>query len=100
MLTSDPTLLLDQLVSRSIADFDIPLAVYERAVARYDALGNWLSSHWGNDPADGVIYPQGSMRLGTMVRPVTDGAEYDVDLVCRRDITKESTTQEELKADV
>jgi hypothetical protein len=35
-----------------------------------------------------------------MVRPVTDGAEYDVDLVCRRDIAKESTTQKELKADV
>jgi hypothetical protein len=100
MLTSDPTLLLDELLATSIADFDVPFDVYERAVARYQALGNWLARHWGHDPADGVVYPQGSIRLGTMVAPVTDGAEYDVDLVCRRDILKESTTQKELKADV
>jgi hypothetical protein len=100
MLTSDPNRLLDQLVETSIADFDIPLEVYERAVERYQALGDWLSEHWDDHFADGVIYPQGSIRLGTMVRPVTEGAEYDVDLVCRRDIAKESTTQKELKADV
>jgi hypothetical protein len=35
-----------------------------------------------------------------MVAPITPGAEYDVDLVCRRDIVKESTTQKELKGDV
>lgn len=100
MLTSNPTLLLDELLATSIADFDVPFDVYERAVARYQTLGNWLAGHWGRDPSDGLVYPQGSIRLGTMVAPVTDGAEYDVDLVCRRDILKESTTQKELKADV
>jgi hypothetical protein len=35
-----------------------------------------------------------------MVAPIAPAAEYDVDLVCRRDIAKESTTQKELKADV
>jgi hypothetical protein len=100
MLTMDPTCLLDQLVETSIADFDIPLEVHQRAVARYEALGDWLSDHWDDDPGDGFIYPQGSIRLGTMVRPITERAEYDVDLVCRRNIAKESTTQKELKADV
>ncbi len=100
MLTADPNRLLDELLSSSIAEFDVPLAVQERAIARYEALGSWLAGHWGADPADGLIYPQGSIRLGTMVRPVTDGADYDVDLVCQRDIRKESTTQKELKADV
>jgi hypothetical protein len=100
MLTAETTTLLDQLVATSIADFDIPLDVYQRAVARYLALGDWLADHWGSDRTDGAIYPQGSIRLGTMVRPVTDSAEYDVDLVCRRDFAKESTTQRELKADV
>jgi hypothetical protein len=100
MLTSDPNLLLDELLDTSIAEFDVPGDVYERAVARYEALGNWLADHWGDDPEDGLVYPQGSIRLGTMVAPITEGAEYDVDLVCRRDIAKESTTQQELKADV
>jgi hypothetical protein len=101
MLTSsDPNLLLDELLDTSIAEFDVPRDVYERAVARYQALGNWLTDHWGDDPEDGLVYPQGSIRLGTMVAPITEGAEYDVDLVCRRDLDKESTTQRELKADV
>lgn len=100
MLTSDPNLLLDRLVDAAIADFDIPIGVYERAVARYQALGNWLADHWDDQVAGGVVYPQGSIRLGTMVKPITEGADYDVDLVCRRDIAKESTTQQALKVDV
>ena len=100
MLTSDPKFLLDRLVEASIAEFDIRPDVFVRAVARYQALGNWLADFWDEHPSGGVIYPQGSMRLGTMVAPVTPNAEYDVDLVCRRDIAKESTTQKELKADV
>jgi hypothetical protein len=100
MLTSDPNRLLDELIGASIADFDIPLEVYERAVARYDELGDWLSGHWSDHAAGGIVYPQGSIRLGTMVRPIAEGADYDVDLVCRRDIAKVSTTQNALKADV
>jgi Cyclic GMP-AMP synthase DncV-like, nucleotidyltransferase domain len=100
MLTSDPNVLLDELLATSIADFDVPFPVYERAVARYQALGNWLADHWDDHPESGVVYPQGSIRLGTMVRPIAEGAEYDVDLVCRRDVAKASTTQAELKAEV
>jgi hypothetical protein len=100
MITSDPTVQLEQLVASSIAEFDVPLDVYERAVARYEALGEWLADHWSGHAAGGAVYPQGSIRLGTMVAPITPGAEYDVDLVCRRDLAKKSTTQQELKADV
>src|SRR5919201_244091 len=100
MLTSDPTALLDQLVDRSIANFDVPLDVHKRAVARYEELGDWLADYWGAHPAGGVVYPQGSIRLGTMIRPVTPGAEDDIDLVCRRDLLKWSTTRKAMKADV
>jgi hypothetical protein len=100
MLTTDPNLLLDKLVGAAIADFDIPIDVYERAVARYSALGNWLGNHWAHHSAGGSVYPQGSIRLGTTVRPIAEGADYDIDLVCRRDLAKESTTQRALKADV
>jgi hypothetical protein len=49
---------------------------------------------FGYSPA---IYPQGSFRLGTMVRPVTKGCDYDVDLVCVLLLTKFQTTQANLK---
>lgn len=100
MLTADRTVLLDELLGLSIADFDVPREVYERAVDRYEALGRWLADYWNDHPTGGVVYPQGSIRLGTMVRPIAEGADYDVDLVCRRDMAKTSTTQQLLKADV
>lgn len=99
MLTADRNAQLDDLLGIAIADFDIPDDVYRRAVDRYDDLGAWLSDHWDASPTDGIVYPQGSFRLGTVVQPIKAGDEYDVDLVCRRDIAKTSTTQAGLKID-
>jgi len=99
MLTVDRNAQLDDLLGISIADFDIPGDVYRLAVARYEDLGAWLSEHWDASPDDGIVYPQGSFRLGTVVQPVKVEDEYDVDLVCRRDIAKSSTTQAALKVD-
>ena len=100
MLTADRNEQLDQLLKTSIADFGIPGAVYLRAVDRYEDVGAWLSEYWAASPTDGIVYPQGSFRLGTVVQPINPRDEYDVDLVCRRDIVKESTTQAALKQDV
>jgi Cyclic GMP-AMP synthase DncV-like, nucleotidyltransferase domain len=91
---------LDQLLGAAIADFDIPDEVYERVVARYEGVGTWLSDYWDDSRSDGVIYPQGSIRLGTVVQPINPHDDYDIDLVCRRDLAKESTTQAALKGDV
>lgn len=100
MLTTDRTQQLDDLLGTSIAEFDIPDAVYARAIARYDHLGQWLADYWPDSYAGGEIYTQGSARLGTMTRPVKADDEYDVDLVCRRDLLETSTTKQGLKADV
>lgn len=100
MLTTDPDQQLDELLGASIASFDIPDEVYERAVERYRDIGAWLADYWAESPSDGEVYPQGSFRLGTVVQPIHQDGEYDIDLVCRRDIAKESTTQAALKQDV
>ncbi len=100
MLTVDRNEQLDQLLGTSIADFDIPDAVYQRAVDRYEDVGAWLSDYWAASPSDGMVYLQGSFRLGTVIQPINQRDEYDVDLVCRRDVAKESTTQAALKQDV
>lgn len=83
----------------NIADsLDIPESKYEEAESRYKAIGNWLDA---NDSKlhiyKPIIYPQGSFRLGTMVKPISDGDEYDVDLVCHLEINKDNITQAELK---
>ena len=48
------------------------------------------------------IYPQGSFRLGTVVRPIRGGveADYDIDLVCELPIAKHQTGARSVKVGV
>lgn len=87
----------DVLESIAMA-LDIPPSLFERAKGRYDAIGTWLnrddSSLAGLVP---TISPQGSMLLGTVIRPLTDQEEFDVDLVCLLSTSKSECTQKRLK---
>ena len=81
-------------------DLDIPPSKYQDAVDRYQAVGLWLEG--GQNPeCAGLpsIYPQGSFRLGTVVRPLRDGieADYDIDLVCELPIAKHRTNAYSVK---
>jgi len=83
----------------NIADsLDIPESKYEEAVSRYNSIGEWLDA---NDSKLHIykptIYPQGSFSLGTMVKPINDSDEYDVDLVCYLKINKYNITKADLK---
>ncbi len=91
---------IDVLLDAAVASFDIPEELYELAVRRYRNVGRWFSAYWQNSLSDGEVYPQGSFRLGTVVRPIILGDQYDIDLVCRRDLSKGSITQAMLKTDV
>ncbi len=89
---------LNDLLRAIADDLDIPTHMYEDAVVRYSDVGEWLAqedSELAKYEPD--IYPQGSFRLGTMVKPLNDADEYDIDLVCHLKIRKEHTTQQELK---
>lgn len=84
------------IVEKIAESLNIPDSAYEKASARYKSLGEWFgreeSACGSFDPH---IYPQGSFRLGTVVR----GDSYDLDFGCRlrRGVTKETHTQKELK---
>ncbi|MFH5804458.1 cyclic GMP-AMP synthase DncV-like nucleotidyltransferase [Alienimonas sp. DA493] len=93
-------LIVDRLLREVGEELDIPPSKYQEAVDRYTAVGRWLEG--GTYPgAAGAphIYPQGSFRLGTVVRPLRDGKEqgYDIDLACRIDLAPGATTPGELK---
>ncbi len=83
---------LNQLLKLTVAELDIPAAIRAAAVAEYEAVAAWLRDSWPG--AAGEIYAQGSIRLGTMVTPVTPGCEYDIDLVCCLWLTKEISKRE------
>ncbi|GAB4278419.1 MAG: hypothetical protein Kow0029_21660 [Candidatus Rifleibacteriota bacterium] len=90
-----------QLILESMLELlELPDSAYEKARKRYEDLGEWFgrddSIVKDNDPH---VFPQGSFRLGTAIRPIDNKEEYDLDLVCKLQvgITKESHTQEALK---
>lgn len=87
-----------QLLDAAAESLDIPARLYEDAVLKYEDIGNWLAAQ---DSAlhqySPDIYPQGSFRLGTMVRPVFRSDEYDIDLVCRLVIDKDAVSKSDLK---
>ena len=82
------------------SEIDIPPTKYQDAVDRYQAVGRWLEA--GDYPGSSgqpSIYPQGSFRLGTVVRPIRHGIEasYDIDLVCEMPLIKHLTTPHAVK---
>ena len=89
---------VSELFSKAAAALDIPDYVYEDATLKYEDVGSWLA---GEDSelkfCSPEIYPQGSFRLGTVVRPISEEDEYDIDLVCHLELDKERTTQANLK---
>ncbi len=79
---------------------DIPVSYFLEAKKRYESVGNWLSK---DDSALAIynpeIYPQGSFLLGTVVKPISNKDEYDIDLVCfLADLDKNDTSQSDLKS--
>lgn len=92
--TESRAALLDELLGTSIAAIDIPPAIRARAVARYNQVAAHLAERC---PGQGDIHTQGSFRLGTVVAPIADGGEYDMDLVYLRHVHRDSITKVELK---
>ncbi|NBE95496.1 nucleotidyltransferase [Nonomuraea sp. KC401] len=86
--------MLSMLLDGAVETLDIAPHLYERTVGEYEDVGTWLAE---NGNPDWRIYAQGSFLLGTVVRPNTPRGEYDIDLVCRLPIVKESITQFDLK---
>jgi hypothetical protein len=97
MLTAQQRQLGD-LLEQVAKSLDIPDDVHEEAVRKYEQVGHWIE---GQDATGGrrepLIYPQGSFRLGTVIRPITEKDEYDIDLVYERHLRKGSVSQEQLK---
>jgi hypothetical protein len=91
----------DSLIIEQIAEsIDIPDSAYEKAETRYKDLADWFGRKEAHcNKFEPHIYPQGSFRLGTVVRPVHPDGEYDLDMGCRLKvgIAKATHSQKQLK---
>ena len=86
-------------VLETIAEsLDISEAQFKEAESRYQAVGDWLNRDGSTlKHYDPEVSPQGSFVLGTVVRPLNDRDEFDVDLVCILKASKATLTQKSLK---
>lgn len=88
------------LFKSMVESLELPDSAYEKAKSRYEDMGEWLGRNESlckdHDPH---IFPQGSFRLGTAIRPLDESETYDLDLACslREGVTKMTHTQESLK---
>lgn len=87
---------IDELLRGIGRSLDIPAEMQLEAVRRYTHLGQWLATKY--DIGWTVeIYPQGSMRLGTVVRPDFDVEQYDLDMVLVIHVDKDQITKQQLR---
>ena len=68
----------------SLADvLDITSTQFEQAKTSYEAVGAWLSRDASPiSKYNPIIYPQGSFRIGTVIKPIADEDNFDVDVIC------------------
>lgn len=92
--TSNETL---KQIFRALADsLNVSETTTKEIIASYEAVGTYLGNL--EEDLDIKISPQGSMALGTMIKPLSSdkNGEYDVDLICQL-TNGESLTPEQVK---
>lgn len=83
MLTQEENKQFSEILETLGETLDITETQYKAAVNSYGAVGEWLAKPESSlAPYKPVIRPQGSFMLGTMIKPVCEDDELDIDLVC------------------
>lgn len=74
---------LNKIFTSLAQNLDITKTQYDNLVRSYGAVGKYLEEDPTFAPYHPVISPQGSLRLGTIIQPVNEDDDLDVDLVYR-----------------
>lgn len=101
MLTKEQKTQFNEILEELGNTLDISETQYEAAVKSYQAVGEWLSKEDSVlAPYEPEILPQGSFMLGTMIKPICDKDDLDIDLVCQLKGKHPNWTQYNLKQKV
>ncbi len=89
---------ISELLEILAQELDISETALQAATDRYNSMGDWLNRPQSSLlPYRPLIYPQGSINLGTVTKPCNDEDHYDIDLVCEVVRSKAEISQEKLK---
>lgn len=72
---------INEMYEEIADELNISDAVFDSANRSYKALGEYLDNNLEDYKV--VIFPQGSMNLGTLIKPVDKEDDYDLDAVCK-----------------
>jgi hypothetical protein len=98
MLTKEQREQFSDILEELGQALDISETQYVAVVKSYEAVGNWLAKEDSTlAPYLPEILPQGSFMLGTMVKPVNDKDDLDIDIVCQLKGKNPKWTQNDLK---
>lgn len=98
MLTVEQKNQINEILESLGENLDISETQFKAAVASYQAVGSWLSKSDSKlAPYNPIIKPQGSFILGTIIKPISDEDDLDIDLVCELGKKSFSWTQYDLK---
>lgn len=96
-MTLQPTSLGTTFLDDLVEQISLPPSIGDRAKKHYEAIGNWMEDDGSSlAPYKPLIYPQGSIALGTAIRPLK-GDEHDVDAVCLLERPPPRLSQQDLK---
>lgn len=98
MLTKEQKKQFSDILEELGKTLDITKEQYDAAVKSYKYVGEWLSKE--DSPLatySPEILPQGSFLLQTMIKPINEEDDLDIDIVCKLEKIHASWTQYELK---
>lgn len=72
---------INKMYEEIAEELNIPDSVYDSANKSYKALGEYLENKLESYKVD--VFPQGSMNLGTLIKPIAEEDDYDLDAVCK-----------------
>lgn len=90
----------EKLLEAAAEELKLPRSAYEKAAERYEDLGEWVNREDSKlHPYDPRVFPQGSFRLGTAIRPLSGAEDYDLDLAVelRSGVDRQTHSQADLK---
>jgi len=90
--------MLKEILDRLAENLDITDTEYNEILHSYEAVGKHLSKAGCIlEKYEVEIKPQGSFNLGTIIRPIKEGDDLDIDLVCELRAKPANWTQFDLK---
>lgn len=98
MIGEEQTKQFSEILTVLAQQLDVTETEFNTISTSYKAVGNYLAEESSPlNPYKPSIHPQGSFLLGTVVRPICEDDDLDIDLVCELEKVPSVWTQYDLK---